>query len=108
MKAGETVEDALRTLDLAPTEAVTDMQNSADAKQVLSLMGRLADANELLTTQHGQLLQEIAELRGQVAQVQKQLETSQNPETPQETPPPHGVLVRLAMSLEGFTRRFRS
>ncbi len=108
VKAGETVEDALRTFDLAPTEAVTDVQNNADAKQVLSLMGRLADANELLMTQQGQLVQEIAELRGQVAQIREQLETSQSQETPQDAPPQHGILVRLAMRLEGLTRRFRS
>lgn len=64
VRAGETVEDALRTLDLAPTKGVTDVQTTLDAKDLLSLLERLADANE-------QLAQEVVGLRAEVAEVQR-------------------------------------
>lgn len=103
VKTGETVEDALLTLDLAPTEAVRDAQAGIDAKHLLDLFERLADANE-------HIVQEVAELRVQVAQVQRQLETDQDQKalsvSPAESEWVTGrVLVRMVEKLERLWQR---
>lgn len=75
VKAGETVEDALRTLDLAPQSAVSNVQSETDAKGVLSLLERVLETNEHLT-------REVVELRAAVREVrQRQLQSPRDQNT---------------------------
>ncbi len=87
VKGGETVEDALKTIDLAPTNAVVDTQNSLNANEALRLLGGRFDAA-------------IERLEAKVDALQRQLEAP--PQAPTEVPqdPQHGPLVRAALWLE--------
>jgi hypothetical protein len=117
VKAGETVEDALRTFDLAPAKAAPDAQTTLDAKQVLSQLERLADANE----QHveglrviGTRLEALDRLEAEVAalRAERVLPDTERPAAapdsgPTENPSTsHGPIVKLAMWLEARWRRF--
>lgn len=104
VKAGETVEDALRTFDLAPAQAVQDVQKGLDAEQVLSLLERVLASNERLEA-------EVAALRSEVGAL-KALPDAEQPATAPdsssaESPStPHGSIVKLVMWLEARWRRF--
>lgn len=73
VKSGEKVEDALRTLELAPTQHVRGVDNSLDAQRALELFERVLSTNEGLK-------HEIAELRDQLAELtRRQLEVPPAP-----------------------------
>ena len=73
VKTGEKVEDALRTLELAPVKHVRGVDNSFDAQRALELFERVLSVNEALE-------QKVAELQDQVAELtRRQLEAPQAP-----------------------------
>lgn len=90
VKTGEKVEDALRTLELAPTDHVQDAQTGVDAQQVLTALERVLSSNEALKL-------EVGELRDQVAELARQ---QLNPPEPEKLPTDDGLLVRAAQWLE--------
>lgn len=102
VKAGETVEDALRTFDLAAVEPVTDTQVYLDAKQVLSHLERVLASNERLEVEVAALrarVEQLAEVRVLPSGVTSE-RIDQALEVETQTSPVDGVMVKAARWLE--------